>query len=134
MSRFLTCFAHVFPLKKIMAIWDSLVLCGSGMVVCIGIFCLSTSMEPNVSLRCGYYDGDTRDITIIFFRRMYFILLRCTRRSTLIFSTGLFKVNFLMNYRTWIKLLFKHKNCLIQQNLACMLDNIADQRANHGLA
>jgi TBC domain-containing protein kinase-like protein len=34
---FLTCFAHVFPLDKIMLIWDSLILCGSGMVMCIAV-------------------------------------------------------------------------------------------------
>ena len=34
---FLTCFAHVFPLDKIMHIWDSLMLCGPSMVICIGV-------------------------------------------------------------------------------------------------
>eukprot|EP00040_Diaphanoeca_grandis_P015671 m.80221 g.80221 ORF g.80221 m.80221 type:complete len:893 (+) comp25295_c1_seq1:150-2828(+) len=34
---FLTCYAHVFPLDKIMHIWDSLMLCGASMVICIGV-------------------------------------------------------------------------------------------------
>ena len=34
---FLTCFAHVFPLEKIMHIWDSLILCGQTMIMLIGM-------------------------------------------------------------------------------------------------
>eukprot|EP00039_Didymoeca_costata_P010842 m.147023 g.147023 ORF g.147023 m.147023 type:complete len:928 (+) comp14980_c0_seq2:288-3071(+) len=64
---FLTCFAHVFPLKKIMAIWDSLVLCGSGMVVCIGVAIMMEIRETLLSFsfeECILFFSDAPDVDL----------------------------------------------------------------------
>eukprot|EP00038_Savillea_parva_P019841 m.29215 g.29215 ORF g.29215 m.29215 type:complete len:798 (+) comp4577_c1_seq1:238-2631(+) len=64
---FLTCFAHVFPLDKIMHIWDSLILSGPTMIVLIGVAILKSIRDVLLSFnfeQCILLFSDAPDVDV----------------------------------------------------------------------